>query len=100
VALSLIANDAPMTNAQFWLILIFIGVGFWGTIVLLEALRKDLKAHRDLMDANAQDQLFVLRQIGRELVDSRYTISRHAKSDALEETRTEIDALARPSSNS
>jgi hypothetical protein len=89
-----------MTNAQFWLILIFIGIGFWGTIVLLEALRKDLKAHRDLMDANAQDQLFVLRQIGRELVDSRYTISRHAKSDALEETRTEIDALARPSSNS
>jgi hypothetical protein len=67
---------------------------------LLEALRKDLKAHRDLMDANAQDQFFVLRQIGRELVDSRYTITRHAKSDALEETRTEIDALARRSSNS
>jgi hypothetical protein len=88
-----------MTNAQFWLILIFIGIGFWG-IVLLEALRKDLKAHRDLMHANAQDQLFVLREIGRELVDSRYTISRHAKSDALEETLTEIDALARPSSNS
>jgi hypothetical protein len=88
-----------MTNAQFCLILIFVGIGFWGTIVLLEALRKDLKAHRDLMHANAQDQLFVLRQIGRELVDIRYTISRHAKPDALEDTLAELDAL-RPSSNS
>jgi hypothetical protein len=36
-----------MTSGQFWLILIFIGGGFWATIVLLEGSRKNLRFFAD-----------------------------------------------------
>jgi hypothetical protein len=80
-----------MTSGQFWLILIFIGGRFWATIVLLEGLRKDLNKHHDLMHANAQDQLVVLREIGRVLADIRYTVNPHAMPAALEETLAQLD---------
>jgi hypothetical protein len=83
-----------MTSGQFWLILIFIGGGFWATIVLLEGSRKNPNKHHDLMHANAQDQLVVLREIGRVLADIRYTVDRLARPDALEDTLAQLQDLA------
>jgi hypothetical protein len=57
------AREAQMTSGQFWwlILIISIGCGFWATVGVLERLLKGLNAHRDLMHADARDQLAELR---------------------------------------
>jgi hypothetical protein len=62
-----------MTSGQFWwlILIISIGCGFWATLGVLERLLKGLNAHRDLMHADARDQLAELREISSALSDIR-----------------------------
>jgi hypothetical protein len=85
-----------MTSGQFWwlILIISIGCGFWATIGVLERLLKGLNAYRDLMHANARDQLAELQRIRSELADIHGLIWRHVEPDATEEALARLQDLA------
>ena len=85
-----------MASGQFWwlILIIAIGCGFWATVGALERLLKALNAHRELMHADARDQLAELREISSALSDIRYMIGQHVEPNAMEETLARLQDIA------